>query len=286
MADQRNRVILTRWEIRAASGGPPIRGDLRAVEGAIPSSAVVLCHGFKGFKDWAFFPVVAREIAARGHLAVSFNLSGSGVGDDGVDFSALDRFADQTHTRNLAEIATVLEALRAGELPAPAANSVGLFGHSRGGGEAIIAAAEDARVDALVTWSAIATVERWSPTQVAAWEDGERVHIANARTGQQMPISPGYWDDVKANRERLDVTRAAARVACPWLIVHGEADESVALEEARVLHRAAAGSADLLRIVDAGHTFGASHPFTGESEQLDAALQATVAWFDRHLSRS
>jgi uncharacterized protein len=278
------RVILTRWEIRRPDG-PPIRGDLRVREGESPTSAVVVCHGFKGFKDWAFFPVLARELSLRGHAAVSFNFSRSGVGDDGVDFSALERFAEQTHSRNVAEIGAVLKALRAGELFPAGPAAVGLFGHSRGGGEAVLAASDDPGVAALVTWSAISRVERWSPDQVAAWERGERVVIPNARTGQEMPIDASYWRDLSENRERLDILAAAARIPCPWLLVHGEADETVPLEEAHALFDAASGRADLLLVADAGHTFGAAHPCNGGSEQLDAALQATLGWFDLHLRR-
>jgi predicted alpha/beta hydrolase len=41
------------------------------------------------------------------------------------------------------------------------ARRIGLLGHSRGGGEAVLAAAEDPRVDALVTWASIADVSGW-----------------------------------------------------------------------------------------------------------------------------
>ena len=40
-------------------------------------------HGFKGFKDWGFFPHLADRLARAGLVAVSFNFSGSGVGPDG-----------------------------------------------------------------------------------------------------------------------------------------------------------------------------------------------------------
>jgi len=37
-----------------------IRGDLRFRESNKNSPAVLLCHGFKGFKDWGFFPLLAE----------------------------------------------------------------------------------------------------------------------------------------------------------------------------------------------------------------------------------
>jgi pimeloyl-ACP methyl ester carboxylesterase len=144
------------WELRPEDG-VAIRGDVRFLAGTQPRSAVVICHGFKGFRRWGFFPPLARALTRRGHAAVSFDFSRNGVGADGVDFSALERFEENTHSRNVDEIRLVLDAIARGRIPGcEGAARIGLFGHSRGGGEAILAAAEDPRVEALVTWASIA----------------------------------------------------------------------------------------------------------------------------------
>jgi dienelactone hydrolase len=273
----------TRFELRPRAGGPPVHGDVRYLSGTKPRTAVVLCHGFKGFKDWGFFPGLARAIAAHGHAAVSFNLSRSGVGADGVDFSALPLFAEQTHTRNVAEIRHVIDELYHGKLLPRSPQALGLFGHSRGGGEAVLVAADDARVGALATWAAIARVRRWSPEQEAAWERGETVEIANSRTGQQMPVGPAYWTDLKENAAKLDITAAASRVTVPWLIVHGDADTSVELGDAQALFDAAGDEAEMLTLDGADHTFGAVHPYAGPTDALRAAAQSTLEWFDDYL---
>jgi fermentation-respiration switch protein FrsA (DUF1100 family) len=269
-----------RFEIRPKDGGPPVRGDVRFLSGTTPRTAVLLCHGFKGFREWGFFPPLARALAARGHAAVSFDLSRNGVGADGVDFSALHLFAEHTHTRNLAEIASVLAALRGGRLLPTAPRAIGLFGHSRGGGEAVLTAAEDGGVDAVVTWAAIAQVDRWQPEQVAAWERGEVVEIMNTRTGQAMPVDAAFWRDVQANRARLDIVSAAGRVDAPWLVVHGDADTSVPVDDAHRLFAAAGDEAELLVVEGADHTFGATQPYAGATEALQTAAEATLDWFD------
>jgi pimeloyl-ACP methyl ester carboxylesterase len=80
----------------------------------------------------------------------------------------------------------------------------------------------------------------------------------------------------------LDIAAAAARITAPWLIVHGEADESVAVAEASALAKANPGAS--LRIIEAaGHTFGARHPWQGSTRELDEAMEATVDWFGREL---
>lgn len=285
MRDRIEPVLLdrVRWEIHPPDG-VPIRGDVRFPAGEEPQSAVVVCHGFKGFRAWGFFPPLARALARRGHAVVTFDFTRNGLGADGVDFSALERFAEHTHSRNLDEIHAVLDALAGGRLLRQAPERIGLFGHSRGGGEAILAAAEDARVGALVTWAAVAAVERWPDETVERWRGGETVLVPNARTGQQMPIGPVFWQDVERNRDRLDIIRAAERLRAPWLIVHGTEDASVSPTDAQVLWDATEGRAELLRIDEADHTFGARHPFAGSPAELRTAARATAEWFDRFLA--
>lgn len=283
-ADEAGTLVRAAWEIRIPDGGPPVRGDLRAPRGPMPTTAIVVCHGFKGFKDWGFFPHLARALAREGHAVLTFNLSRSGIGPDGRDFSALDRFAEQTHSRNLAEIGLVLDAVSDARLFPKRPRRIGLLGHSRGGAEALLVASRDPRVDALVTWAAISHVDRYAPEQVATWESGGTVSIENARTGQRMPIGPDFWRDIRDEYERLDVLGAARRYQGPWLMVHGEDDASVPVEEGAALFAASeSGLAELLRVEGAGHTFGAVHPFAGGTPELGIALEATVRWFERHL---
>ena len=158
-------------------------------------------------------------------------------------------------------------------------------GSTDGTGEIVArVAAEDPRVDALVTWAAVSDIPaRWSAEQTAAWERGETVEIANQRTGQRMPVAPSYWRDVQMNRERLDILRAAGSLTIPWLIVHGEDDETVPAEEGRALFEAGGEETELLLVEGTGHTFGAAHPYAGATPELRAAVEATVEWFGEHL---
>ena len=95
-------------------------------------------------------------------------------------------------------------------------------------------------------------------------------------------------EDLERHREALDVAAAAGRVEAPWLIVHGEEDETVPVAEARDLYAAATAherSAEVERetVPGAGHTFGAVHPFAGPTPQLTRALNATQTWLLGHL---
>jgi pimeloyl-ACP methyl ester carboxylesterase len=157
-----------------------------------------------------------------------------------------------------------------------------VLGHSRGGANAILHAAGHP-VDALVTWGAISSFERWTEDTRREWRERGRLVVLNTRTGRQLPLDVALLDDFEQNRERLDIARRAAEVTAPWLIVHGLEDLTVGVDEARVLARAQP-AAHLLLIEGAGHTFEVSHPLgTRTSEQLEEALAGTLRHFERHL---
>jgi alpha-beta hydrolase superfamily lysophospholipase len=262
-------------ELRGSDGGP-LRLDVRS--GAGPGQArpaIVICHGFKGFKDWGFFPIAAERLARAGFTAVSFNFSGSGVGADGLSFSEVARWRGQTFSADLADLALVVDDVVAGGAP-----WVGLLGHSRGGGTTLLQAARDPRIRALVTWGAVSRFGWWSEEEAQRWRAEGSLDVANLRTGEVLPVGTGLLEDYEAGRDgTLDIMAAAGRIAVPWLLVHGAEDETVAPDNARRLERAAGGGARLLMVAGAGHTFGVSHPWAGSNPQFDRVLEATVAFF-------
>jgi uncharacterized protein len=245
--------------------------------------AVAVIHGFKGFKDWGMFPPLTERLARAGFTAVSFNLSGSGV-DDAGEFSLPDRFGHNTFSAELQDLGQVLDALMAGHLGVPVPSSLGLVGHSRGGGVAVLQAAQDSRVRALVTWAAISRVERWPAEQRSAWRSAGHTEIQNARTGQILPLYTDVLDDIEHNAESLDIEAAAARIRIPWLIVHGKSDESVHFSEAEALKAASRRKKTrLLPIERGGHTFGATHPWRAATPELDTVFDETLDWLAAHL---
>jgi uncharacterized protein len=259
--------------------------DVRAGGRGSPRPAVVVVPGFKGFKDWGMFPPFAERLARAGISAVSVNLSGSGV-DDAGDFTLIDRFGHNTYSAELDDALQVVDALVRGALGVAPPSSIGLVGHSRGGGIGVLAAAEDRRIAALATWAAISSVERWSPAEQRAWREAGVKEIVNARTGQRLPLYPDVLDDIDSHAAvRLDILGAAGRLAIPWLIVHGAEDESVSSLEAEALHAAARGDlARHLPIAGAGHTFGTVHPWRGETPAFRLVADETLGFLAAHLA--
>jgi dienelactone hydrolase len=258
--------------------------DVRAGGRGSPRPAVVVVHGFKGFKDWGMFPPLAERLARAGLTAVSFNLSGSGVDDSG-EFTLLEQFGHSTFSADLEDLQRVLDALARAELGVAPPSAIGLVGHSRGGGTAVLQTERDSRVGALVTWAATSSVDRWSPEEQSEWRRVGVKEIVNARTGQRLPLYPDVLDDIRQHRTgRLDILGAAGRVAVPWLLVHGAQDESVSHLESESLRAASTIPATRMMLIDgAGHTFGAAHPWKADTPELHRVFDVTLAWFATYL---
>ncbi len=268
------------------SQGDPIRGDVYHGAGSESGKAIVVCHGFKGFKDWGFFPYLGEQLHTKtGYPVMTFNFSGNGVGPDLLNFSELDKFERNTFSKELDDLQVVLDSAEQGALPdIDPCRQFGLLGHSRGGLSAIVTASEDPRVRCLVTWAAIASLDRWPEERKAEWRRTGKIEILNTRTGQLLPLGVGLLEDAEQNAERLDPLRAAKRLQVPYLIVHGAEDESVSIVDAEwLLDAGPADSTRLERIEAAGHTFGAVHPFKGTTEHLSRAIDASAAWLADHL---
>lgn len=271
---------LTRHRVPGVLGDILI--DVRAAGRETARPAVVVVHGFKGFKDWGLWPPFAERLARAGFSAVTLNLSGSGVDDSG-EFVYPERFGHNTFSAELQDLRRVVDALTAGELGVTRPTTLGLLGHSRGGGMSVLVTAADPRVRALVTWAAISAVERWPAAQRASWRAAGVSEVKNVRTGQVLPQYTDVLDDIEQNADALDIEAAAGRVAVPWLIVHGTVDEAVALREGERLAAAAPPGARFLPIEGAGHTFGAAHPWRGATPELERTMDATIAFFSTEL---
>jgi uncharacterized protein len=258
-----------------------IRGEIYRPEPAIGS--VIICHGFKGFAHWAFFPYLAKSLAQSGLNAVTFDFSGSGIGSDRESFTQLDAFAGNTFSKEQDDIDYVVDYARRKKV---VAGKFGLFGHSRGGGMAIVyAAAQDSDVSSLVTWASIGRTNWWTPEEAVIWRKRGYAEVTNSRTGQVLRLGTELLDDVEMHgATKLDIGKAAAKIRVPWLIVHGTADETVPVADAKRLHELSPGVSTLRLIEGANHGFDARHPLNEIPAPLKTAVAETVKFFVRNAS--
>lgn len=260
----------------------PILYDVFYRDDSIPKSVIIFSHGFKGFKDWGFFNYMAAFFARRNFVFVKFNFSHNGTTpQQPEDFADLTAFSENTYSQELSDLNSVIDFVQSPDFLAkcPDLNlkprQLCLMGHSRGGSMSIIKAAEDNRVKALCTLSAVGDLlNRWPEEQLKEWKEKGVYTIANARTGQQMPMKYDIVEDMLSQRNRFDIYDLCKRINIPFLLIHGTEDEAVRYEEA--LHMKSLNKDIKLSLCPgAGHTLGGKHPMEGD--QPPAILQDVLA---------
>jgi len=267
--------------------GLPIRGDLFSPDN-LPAPVVVCIHGFKGFKDWGFWPEMASRLRGAGYGLVRFNFSHSGIGADLETFSEVALFESGTYTREVEDLREVLSGLTERRLPGSDGldvSRVGLLAHSRGSVSALaVAAAGEFPVRSVVLWNPVSSVLWWDEETRRRWREAGFWETVNSRTGQVFRMKTALLDDAEQNRELLHPAVNAGRLHVPLLAVVAAQDETVPAAAGRRIATAAGRFGSVEEIAATGHTFGAAHPFTAPTPALEEAIRVTREHFDRTIA--
>lgn len=234
---------------------------------------IIFLHGFKGFKDWGPFDIVAEHFAKANFAFIKMNFSHNGTSPETPDqFTNLEGFAENNFSRELRDIDHVLHWVFSNEiLPDQVVDkhNITLIGHSRGGSTAIMKTGEDERIKKLITWSAPNNIEsRWEPETLKQWEEDGVIYIENARTGQKLPMNYQIVQDFYNNQKQFDIKTIVENLERPMMVAHGTEDEAVPIEHAMELKKWNP-HIKLELLPGTGHTFGAYHPYDSKKLPID-----------------
>lgn len=257
----------------------PIVWDAFFNEAVAQKPLVIFCHGYKGFKDWGSWDLVAAYFSKAEIFFVKFNFShNGGTVDNPIDFPDLEAFAENNYSKELDDLDAMINLLSSENFEYHNhinTQDITVVGHSRGGGISIIKTSEDKRITRLVTWASVSSFGKRTSTtgDLVQWRKDGVKYVLNGRTKQQMPHNYQFYEDFKANEKRFDIASAIKRIEVPMLIIHAIDDSSVTFDEAKALNSWKPES-ELVGIRDSNHVFGAQHPWT--QSQLPQALQLVV----------
>ncbi len=245
---------------------------------------VVFVHGYKGYKDWGAWNLMAKKFAEAGFFFVTFNFSHNGTTvDSPSDFADIEAFGNNNYTKELSDLSVVIDHFI--DHPNADPGKVGLIGHSRGGGISIIKTFEDERINGLITLASVDTLERFPTGQAFEnWKRDGVYYALNGRTHQEMPHYYQFYEDYEQNIHRFDVERATEMAKAHMLIIHGTKDEAVDVKHAEHLHILNPNS-ELFLIENANHTFGAKEPWTKQHlpEDLNTVTEKCIGFIKEKL---
>lgn len=212
---------------------------------------VVVAHGVTSQHDRPYLVALCEALGEAGLASLRFSFAGNGRSEG--------TFAEATIEKEVDDLGAVLDAC--GE------RRIACVGHSMGAAVAVLRAAADPRIAALVSLAGM----------VHVWAFCER-HFAGLVPGRDpmfdrpaCVLSAAFLDQARA----LDtVLPAAQQIGVPWLLVHGDRDELVPFADAQAAWRAAGGRPELHRLA------GADHRFTDRIEPMVASV---VPWLRRAL---
>lgn len=256
----------------------PILVDVFYKDTNSPKPILIFCHGYKGFKDWGAWNLMAKQFVENGFCLVKFNFShNGGTIQQPIDFPDLDAFGNNNYIKELDDLETVIDWVEQEFNKDPEFNTsvISLLGHSRGGGIVTIKAEEDSRIKHVISLAGVCDFGKRTSTigNLDEWKNEGVKYVVNGRTKQNMPHFYQFYENFIANEERLTIKRAAQYLLIPHLIIHGDADTSVSIEEGKQLHEWNPKST-LKIIKGADHVFNCKHPW--KKKQLTPQLEEVV----------
>ena len=256
--------------------GKPILTDYFYNENQTKKPIIIFCHGYKGYKDWGAWNLMAEEFVKNNFFFVKFNFShNGGTLKNPIDFPDLEAFGNNNYTKELDDLESVIEYFLSknsidNEIQK---NNISLIGHSRGGGIVTLKAYLNNKINKIISWNGISDIEARFPKGEALnkWKKDGVGYIENSRTKQQMPNYFQIYKDYIANKEKFHIQTAVENLKIPHLIVQGSDDMVVLPIEAQNMHQWNPKS-ELLLVENMNHALGNTQPWEELTMPSDLAF--------------
>jgi pimeloyl-ACP methyl ester carboxylesterase len=266
-----------------SNGDAIIHGDIYDSE-HVSCPIILLIHGFRGSKNWGFFPIIAEEFAKDGSIVITWNMSLNGYSTDAQFIDRPDDFARNTITHEVLDMQAIIdsilhdEQILSKELRSKWNGKIYVLGHSRGGGIGIIVCEKNPCINKLVLWNSISRFGRFTERQKKVWSETGIFHVDKNEDGTSITMNYTYIQDLELHGDAYSPLRAIEHISADILILHAEQDMTVPIREAYALQQHSR-SAQLYAIPQTGHIFGCSHPFSGITPPLRQAIDITTTFF-------
>jgi dipeptidyl aminopeptidase/acylaminoacyl peptidase len=202
---------LDRMAVTLPGAGIRLGGVLVRPNAAGSRPAIILLHGFQpaGTNGAARMAPMAVRFATLGYVALALSMRGWPPSEG----------ADDCGLRQPDDVAAALEWLAGQSGVDP--NRLGIVGLSQGGQVALLAGARSKHVRAIVAAYPVTNVERWKETTA-------------------FPGIPGYINRVcePGGAARRSPVTLAADISAPVLLIHGESDTRVPIEQTTLMRDA------------------------------------------------
>jgi len=257
-----------------SSGSRPIVGDLTYINSNQEKDLIIFCHGYKGFKDWGCWNLMANKFVSSGFHFLKFNFShNGGTITNPIDFPDLKAFSENNYSIEVNDVSRVIDFIKSDEFSLNY-KQTHIIGHSRGGGIACLAASKFKEIKNLITLASVSNFGERFPNQneIEKWKKNGVRYVENMRTKQMLPHLYQFYQNYLENQKELNIETAIKKFDGRFLICHGTMDMAVNFKNSLNLLKWAKNG----RLFDlrTNHTFGTKHPY--ESKDIPIPLNEVI----------
>ena len=257
-----------------SSGSRPIVGDITYINSNQEKDLIIFCHGYKGFKDWGCWNLMANKFVSSGFHFLKFNFShNGGTITNPIDFPDLKAFSENNYSIEVNDVSRVIDFIKSDEFSLNY-KQTHIIGHSRGGGIACLAASKFKEIKNLITLASVSNFGERFPNQneIEKWKKNGVRYVENMRTKQMLPHLYQFYQNYLENQKELNIETAIKKFDGRFLICHGTMDMAVNFKNSLNLLKWAKNG----RLFDlrTNHTFGTKHPY--ESKDIPIPLNEVI----------
>lgn len=261
-----------------------------------PLANVILCHGFKGYKDYGFIPVMAKMLSGHNFVVHRFNFSHSAMLDGHGAFERLDLFEQDTWNKQVYDLLSVIAYIFQNRIQGKGL-PIFIAGHSRGGVTCLLTAGRlysgtlknsllniQENLDFSQMLSALkGVITIASPDTCNPYNENQKKELLekgylespSSRTSQTLKVGKAFLEEQLFDKDNHDLLNLVKQIKCPITIFHGDSDPTVSTEAAHNINQANKSHSFLHFIHDANHVFNTKNPFT-DDDQISPQLETLV----------
>ncbi|MEK7627085.1 MAG: alpha/beta hydrolase [Patescibacteria group bacterium] len=227
---------------------------------------IIVCHGLMGGKDRNFIRSFCVFLNVAGFNAFRFDFSGNG--------ESAGWFEDSKYTKEIEDLRAVIDYFHNDGF-----RKIGIVGHSQGGAICVLEAAEDTRIDFVISIAGVAYpqgfIQRFSGwNNISQEELRERLKRDGfieyvKKDGRKFNLAKDFFDDM-VGYHPIDKVK---NIKAPILFIHGDQDNSIDIQESRDMLGVANEPKELFIVKGADHIFS-------DPEKEAEIVKKSVEWIE------